>query len=115
VASTLYFNPFKRNKDDNNYFITLYSQYYINEEQVFRDSIHEIVETTLEIILLESLSSNYNIFKVIPFVGHLLTEISLYDGKEPIPIGESKEVFKTIENFLKKLGYDYKYIDIKIK
>jgi hypothetical protein len=109
MSATLYLKSWKNDE----FSVVLYSKYYIDEEQVFRDSIHEITEATLEIILLEILPFSFKIFKTIPNISHILTELSLYDGKEPIIISQSKKIFRKIEFFLKKLGYAYKIVKIK--
>jgi hypothetical protein len=116
VSTTLYKKIYKPNEDDNDYYIVLYCPIYINEEQVFRDTIHELTETSLGILLLRMFPRNINVFLKIPLISHLLTEISHYDDKEPIILCKSVKYFKNIKKFLEKIGCKYEVIKgIKIE
>jgi hypothetical protein len=98
---------------DGSYRLTLYSKSRINEGVIIKYVTHEFTEATLDIILLRILSHHRKVIrKMVPYLSHILSEISLYDDKEPIVISASRRLFKgKIEKFLKKIGSNY----IKVK
>jgi hypothetical protein len=86
----------------------LYGKYYRNEDELIEDTIHEIVETELILDLIKikdcSLSALGRMNMV--SVAHLLTSISLYDGKAVI-LGRVGDKFKTVKQFMDKIGLKY--------
>jgi hypothetical protein len=69
--------------------------------------MHEFVEATIILLLMEDFRDNFKLHEAIVTLGHVLAEMSLYDGREPIILSDSKKTFKGIEEFLGKLRYKY--------
>jgi|GEM_PF-6812337 hypothetical protein len=92
-------------------YVVLYSSYYIDEETVFKDVLHEITETTIILAILKSFGYEILRNKLLADVSHTLTEISLYDTTRPIILGRTTiqptKFDKKIEKYLKSLGYEY--------
>lgn len=88
-------------------YLILYASRNIDLDHAFRASMHEFVEATIILVLMKDFRGNLELYKAIVDVGHILAEISLYDGVKPIILRESRETFKGIEEFLGKLGYKY--------
>jgi hypothetical protein len=92
-------------------YIVLYSSYYIDEETVFKDVLHEITETTIMMTIVKGFSYKLLRNKALADLSHILAEISLYDTARPIILGRTtsqpSKFDKKIEEYLKSLGYEY--------
>jgi hypothetical protein len=88
-------------------YLILYAPRNIDLDHAFRASMHEFIEATIILVLMEDFRDNFKMYKAIVTLGHILAEMSLYDGKKPIILRESRKIFRGIEEFLRKLGYNY--------
>jgi hypothetical protein len=86
----------------------LYGKYYRSEDELVEDTIHEIVEAELilDLIKIKDCSLSALGRMNMASVAHLLTSISLYDGKAII-LGRVGDKFKTVEKFMDKIGLKY--------
>ena len=103
VTSSLRFNIFYPR--DNH--LILYASRNIDLDHAFRASMHEFVEATIILLLMEDFRDSFKLHEAIVTLGHVLAEMSLYNGREPIILSDSRKTFKGIEEFLGKLGYKY--------
>jgi hypothetical protein len=101
MTFTVYFKP---KKPEESYFVP-YSTYYIDEETVFKDIIHELTEATILLIIFETFGTDFAPYNAIESINHILTEMALYDETEPITIGDIEQTFKTIRQYLTRQGY----------
>lgn len=86
----------------------LYGKYYRSEDELVEDTIHEIVEAELilDLIKIKDCSLSALGRMNMASVAHLLTSISLYDGKAVI-LGRVGDKFRTVEKFMDKIGLKY--------
>jgi hypothetical protein len=89
--------------------LTFMAQPYIEEDHMISDILHLITEKTIFVTLMMMFPSLRTKWGKVNGISHLITSLSLYNGKKPIHLSEDFKIFKKLTKFLDDLKCKYTF------